>query len=104
MIRPECVEVQEAGLTGANRLPGMVDSAVFLGSTTQVMIRLPHGAVLQSLVTNSARRDSLATGQAVTVQLPSQSLRLLTSVGESPEVPADESPKSLTAVVGDRQP
>ena len=72
VIRPECVEVQEPGLTGANRLPGMVDSAVFLGSTTQLMIRLPHGAVLQSLVTNSARRDSLATGQPVTVHLPSQ--------------------------------
>ena len=57
VIRPECVEVQEPGLTGANRLPGMVDGAVFLGSTTQVMVRLPHGAVLQSLVTNSARRD-----------------------------------------------
>ena len=53
VIRPECVEVQEPGLTGANRLPGMVDRAVFLGSTTQVMVRLPQGAVVQSLVTNT---------------------------------------------------
>jgi spermidine/putrescine transport system ATP-binding protein len=77
VIRPECVEVQEPGLTGANRLPGMVDGTVFLGSTTQVMIRLPHGGVLQSLVTNSARRDSPATGEAVTVHLPQESLRVL---------------------------
>ena len=56
VIRPECVEVQEPGLTGVNRIPGMVDRAVFLGSTTQLMVRLPHGAVLQSLVTNTARR------------------------------------------------
>jgi hypothetical protein len=55
----------------------MVDNAVFLGSTTQLMVRLPHGAVLQSLVTNSARRPNLATGQPVTVHLPSQSLRVL---------------------------
>jgi spermidine/putrescine transport system ATP-binding protein len=84
VIRPECVEVQEPGLTGANRLPGMVESAVFLGSTTQVMVRLPHGAVLRSLVTNDARRDSLATGQPVTVHLPPQSLRVLASADQVP--------------------
>jgi ABC-type Fe3+/spermidine/putrescine transport system ATPase subunit len=100
VIRPECVELQEPGLTGANRLPGMVDRAVFLGSTTQLMVRLPHGAVLQSLVTNSARGDSLAIGQPVTVHLPAQSLRVLASADESPAAPADEA----LAVVGDFQP
>jgi hypothetical protein len=73
----------------------MVDSAVFRGSTTQLMIRLPHGAVLQSLVTNSARRDSLATGQPVTVHLPAESLRVLASVDESPAAPADEALVSI---------
>jgi hypothetical protein len=89
VIRPECVEVQEPGLTGTNRIPGMVDGAVFLGSTTQLMVRLPHGAVLQSLVTNSARHDSLATGQPVTVHLPPQSLRVL--------APADQAPVTVDA-------
>jgi spermidine/putrescine transport system ATP-binding protein len=79
VIRPECVELVEPGLTGANRLPGMVDRTVFLGSTTQVMVRLPQGAVVQSLVTNNAMRDTLTSGQPVTVQLPSQSLRVLAS-------------------------
>jgi spermidine/putrescine transport system ATP-binding protein len=78
VIRPECVEVQEPGLSGPNRLPGMVDGTVFLGSTTQMSVRLPHGAVLQSLVTNSAQPHSLTTGEPVTVHLPAQSLRLLT--------------------------
>jgi spermidine/putrescine transport system ATP-binding protein len=77
VIRPECVELAEAGLTGANRLPGMVDRTVFLGSTTQVMVRLPQGAVLQSLITNTSDRDGLTTGQPVTVCLPSDSLRVL---------------------------
>jgi spermidine/putrescine transport system ATP-binding protein len=77
VIRPECVELAEAGLTGSNRLPGMVDRTVFLGSTTQVMIRLPQGAVVQSLVTTNAMREDLTSGQAVTVQLPSESLRVL---------------------------
>jgi spermidine/putrescine transport system ATP-binding protein len=100
VIRPECVEVQEPGLTGANRLPGMVDGAVFLGSTTQVMVRLPHGGVLQSLVTNSAGRDKLATGQAVTVHLPAASLRVLASTDRArPTVAADS-----RSAHGDDQP
>jgi spermidine/putrescine transport system ATP-binding protein len=77
VIRPECVELVVPGLTGSNRLPGMVDRTVFLGSTTQVMVRLPQGAVVQSLITNSSMRDGLTSGQPVTVQLPSQSLRVL---------------------------
>ncbi|HEY3527745.1 MAG TPA: ABC transporter ATP-binding protein [Nocardioides sp.] len=77
VIRPECVELTEAGLTGANRLPGMVDRTVFLGSTTQVIVRLPHGAVMQSLVTNTSANETFTTGQPVTVCLPAQALRVL---------------------------
>jgi spermidine/putrescine transport system ATP-binding protein len=77
VIRPECVELAEPGLTGANRVPGMIDRTVFLGSTTQVMVRLPQGAVVQSLVTTNAMRDGLTSGQPVTVHLPSLSLRVL---------------------------
>jgi molybdopterin-binding protein len=71
------VELAEAGLTGRNRLPGMVDRTVFLGSTTQVMVRLPQGAVLQSLVTNSAGTESFSAGKPVTVCLPPDALRVL---------------------------
>jgi spermidine/putrescine transport system ATP-binding protein len=83
VIRPECVELAGAGLTGTNRLPGMVDRTVFLGSTTQVMVRLPHGGLVQSLVTNTAGSESFAVGQPVTVCLPSDALRVLAS---SPDV------------------
>jgi spermidine/putrescine transport system ATP-binding protein len=77
VIRPECVELAEPGLTGANRLPGMVDRTVFLGSTTQVMVRLPHGGVVQSLIPNSAGSETFTTGQAVTACLPPEALRVL---------------------------
>ena len=91
VIRPECVELTEPGLTGTNRLPGMVDRTVFLGSTTQVMVRLPQGAVVQSLVTTNAMRDELTSGQPVTVQLPSESLRVLAaSAGQTPVALADD--------------
>jgi molybdopterin-binding protein len=64
---------------------------VFLGSTTQVMVRLPQGAVVQSLVTTNAMREDLVSGQAVTVQLPSESLRVLAaSDGQQPTAPVDD--------------
>jgi spermidine/putrescine transport system ATP-binding protein len=77
VIRPECVELAGAGLTGVSRVPGMVDRTVFLGSTTQVMVRLPQGAVVQSLITNIAGSEAFTTGQAVTVCLPPEALRVL---------------------------
>jgi hypothetical protein len=69
----------------------MVDRTVFLGSTTQVMVRLPQGAVVQSLVTTNAMRDGLTSGQPVTVQLPSQSLRVLAASdrGSPASLPGD---------------
>jgi spermidine/putrescine transport system ATP-binding protein len=90
VIRPECVEVGDAGLNGGNRVPGMVDRAVFLGSTTQVKVRLPHGAVIQSLVTNASVHGGLASGQPVSVRLPAESLRVLSAASSAPvEVPAE---------------
>jgi spermidine/putrescine transport system ATP-binding protein len=79
VIRPECVEVGERGPEGGNRVPGMVDRTVFLGSTTQVIVRLPHGAVVQSLVTNASVQGGLTSGQSVSVTMPSQALRVLST-------------------------
>src|SRR6476469_4733750 len=96
VIRPECVEVGEPGLDGANRVPGMVDRAVFLGSTTQVRVRLPHGAVVQSLVTNTSAPGGLESGQAVSVHLPAEALRVLSS---SHTTPAAGTPTDVPAQV-----
>jgi hypothetical protein len=57
----------------------MVDRTVFLGSTTQVMVRLPQGAVVQSLITNTAGSRRFATGEPVTVCLPPEALRVRAS-------------------------
>ena len=81
VIRPECVELAEPGLTGPNRLPGMVDRTVFLGSTTQILVRLPQGSTVQSLHTNESTSDRYTSGQPVTVCLPADSLRVLASSG-----------------------
>ena len=89
VIRPECVELAEAGLTGANRLPGMVDRTVFLGSTTQVMVRLPQGAVVQSLVTNS-RGPRRLTSRAAGHRLPA--VRVAAGAGRVAADAADSAP------------
>jgi len=97
VIRPECVELAEAGLTGLNRLPGMVDRIVFLGSTTQVLVRLPHGEVLQALVTSNTLRDDMISGRPITVRLPSESLRVLASSnGTAPSALPENAPAVAT--------
>ena len=74
----------------------MIERAVFLGSTSQVRVRLPHGAVVQSLVTNTSAPRGLETGQAVSVRLPFDALRVLSA---SPRSSSDESPSGVPAEV-----
>jgi spermidine/putrescine transport system ATP-binding protein len=97
IIRPECVEVGERGRDGGNRVPGMVDRAVFLGSTTQVSVRLPHGAVVQSLVTNASIHSGFTSGQAVSVHLPSEALRVLSTSSRPPTEVSTEVPTEVPA-------
>jgi spermidine/putrescine transport system ATP-binding protein len=78
VIRPECVELDDPSRNGDNRIPGMIDRTVFLGSTTQVMVRLPHGPVIQALYKNQVTgEEPYEIGDAVSVGLPSDSLRIL---------------------------
>src|SRR3954466_15057379 len=57
VIRPESIHLEEGELTGDNRIPGMVERVVYLGSTSQVYVRLPQGSVVQSLVTNAVHEE-----------------------------------------------
>ena len=68
-------------LTGDNRIPGMVERVVYLGSTSQVYVRLPQGSVVQSLLTNAVNEEPWASGDACRVRMPSDSLRVLEHVG-----------------------
>jgi len=77
VIRPERVRVHGHGVDGANQLPGLVDRLVYLGATTQVAVRLAHGALVHALVTNADGALDLASGTAVSVELPADALRIL---------------------------
>jgi spermidine/putrescine transport system ATP-binding protein len=82
-IRPERVDVNPYGTDGANRVPGMVERLVFLGSTTHVYVRLATGAVLQTLVRNDGAELPYGQGTPVSVALPADALRVLPDPGVS---------------------
>ena len=69
--------------SGANRVPGMVERLVFLGSTTQVYVRLATGSALQTLVRNDGAELPYSQGTAVSVAIPADALRVLPDPGVS---------------------
>ncbi len=82
-IRPERIHVHPFESDGANRVPGMVERLVFLGSTTQVFVRLATGAGLQTLVRNDGAALPYRQGTPVSIDLPADALRVLPDPGVS---------------------
>jgi spermidine/putrescine transport system ATP-binding protein len=87
-IRPERVRVEPVGAAGDNRIPGIVDRLVYLGSTTQVLLRLQGGEDLQALVTNSGEDLPYGEGSGVVIHLPADALRVIAESGEVEGEPA----------------
>jgi spermidine/putrescine transport system ATP-binding protein len=83
VIRPESVQLEEGELTGDNRIPGMVERVVYLGSTSQIMVRLGQGSLIQALLKNAVNEEPWSSGDACRVRLPSDSLRVLESSTEA---------------------
>jgi spermidine/putrescine transport system ATP-binding protein len=81
VVRPERVRVEEHGTPGENRLPGMVERVVYVGSTTQVFVRLPNGEPVQAMVANDDGAAAYPQGTPVSVHLPPRAVRVL-AVGE----------------------
>jgi spermidine/putrescine transport system ATP-binding protein len=82
-IRPERIRVEPHGATGENRVSALVDQLVFVGSATQVFLRLSGGQSLHALVPNTGELLPYAQGDAVTAHLPPDALRVLAG-GASP--------------------
>jgi ABC-type Fe3+/spermidine/putrescine transport system ATPase subunit len=97
MIRPERVRIEDQGTTGENRLPGLVEHLVFLGSFREVRVRLLGGALVTAVQANDGTESVHAQGSAVSVHLPAESLRVLPDVPEpavEAEAEAAEAPAS----------
>ncbi len=77
MIRPERIGVESHGATGVNRVPGMVEHAIFVGSTTELHVRIPGGGLLKANLPNDGTAREVEQGTPVTLSLPPSALRVL---------------------------
>ena len=94
LIRPERVRIEpygRDGQVGPNRVPAKIERLVFLGASTQVMLRLAPGTPLQAVVPNDGTEATLSQGTPVHVFLAPDVLRVLG--GATRDVPiAEEDP------------
>ncbi len=76
-IRPERIRLEAHGTTGENRVPGMVERVVYVGSIMQVFVHLAEGHSLQAWVQNQGQGLPFTQGTPVTVHMPPDALRVL---------------------------
>jgi spermidine/putrescine transport system ATP-binding protein len=77
VVRPERVQLQADSTAGDNSVPGMVERVVYLGATSQVIVRLPFEKSLQVMVPNQGGHGRLAAGDRVAALIPPDALRVL---------------------------
>ena len=77
IVRPERVRLSDESSALDNSVPGTVERVVYVGATSQVMVRLPFEQSLQVMVANQGRSQQLAAGQRVSVHIPPDALRVL---------------------------
>ncbi len=96
MIRPERVGVEAAENEGENRVPGLVEHAVFLGSFRELRVRILGGSLVKAILPNDGEPLAYEQGNAVTLHLPADALRVLSpSVAPKPPPPDEaEEPQS----------
>ena len=87
MIRPERVGVEAQGTTGENRLPGMVERAVYVGSAHELHVRIVGGDLLKATIQNDGSTFADEEGTPVTLYLPPDAVRVLAPSGGAPAEP-----------------
>jgi spermidine/putrescine transport system ATP-binding protein len=96
VIRPERVRLGDQGISGDNRIPGMVERVLYVGSVIQVLVHLAHGETLQAWMQNRGGDPPWQQGTAVSVHLPPDAIRVLV---DDTEVAGEE----VTATASGRQ-
>jgi spermidine/putrescine transport system ATP-binding protein len=87
-IRPERVDLEAQGTAGENRIPAMIERVVYVGSVLQVFVHLAPGQTIQAWQQNEGEGATFGSGEAVTVHLPPEALRVLPDAG-TPIVPGE---------------
>jgi spermidine/putrescine transport system ATP-binding protein len=98
VIRPERVSVEDHGTPGDNRIPGMVERVLYVGSVIQILVHLAHGETLQAWLQNRGGDPPWQQGTAVTVHLPPDAIRVLT---DDTEVDGAEAPPASGRQAGE---
>lgn len=94
VVRPERVGLEAQGAAGENRIPGMVERVLYVGSVIQVLVHLAHGETLQAFMQNRGGELPWQQGTAVTVHLPADAIRVLV---DETEVEGEEAPATSVA-------
>ncbi len=93
VIRPERVRIEAFGSAGPNRVPAMVERLVYLGSSTQVFLRLAAGVDIQALIQNDGDQGQLAQGTPVHAYLAPDALRVLSGGAPAADLNATAAPE-----------
>ena len=62
VVRPERVKLEPYDTSGENRVPGIVEQLVYLGSATRVVVHLATGQTLQSLIQSDGEPSPVRAG------------------------------------------
>jgi spermidine/putrescine transport system ATP-binding protein len=89
VIRPERVRLEDHGTPGDNRIPGMVERVLYVGSIIQVVVHLAHGESLQAWMQNRGGDPPFQQGTPVSVHLPPDALRVLVDETEAGDEEAE---------------
>ena len=92
-IRPERVDLEASGTTGPNRIPGMVERIVYVGSTMQVIVHLAPGDTIQALVPNEGETLACPAGHGRRRAPARDALRVLPHGRRSPTTGSRRRPR-----------
>jgi spermidine/putrescine transport system ATP-binding protein len=84
MIRPERIGVEAQGEAGENRVPGLVERAVYVGSSHELHVRIIGGDLLKATVRNDGSALAYEEGAPVTLHLPPDAVRVLAPSAGAP--------------------
>ena len=81
---PSAWTSKPSGTSGPNRIPGMVERVVYVGSVLHVFVNLAHGERIQAWIPNDGGATTYAQGTPLSVHLPTEALRVLPDTAGTP--------------------
>ena len=79
VVRPERVRVEPPRETGENRLPGRIERVVYAGAISQLVVTIDRGTPIRCMLANDGAASSFDRGVPVSVYLPCEALRVLST-------------------------